>query len=226
MKKVTKKIKMIGMAFLLFMLYVFLSIFMDLTFDICFKSTNYWISNVCLILANLFVLLAISLPFIPRLIEDFKKMTKKNVKTAYKNWFIGLVIMYVSNILIISFTKNIASNESVNREILYSSTIYAVFAMVIIAPLIEEIIFRLSIKNIFNNKWVYAAFSGLVFGLMHMVTVKTPIELLYVIPYGALGFFFAKSVYETDNIWSSMIAHMTHNGLIISILLLSKYLGV
>ena len=37
------------------------------------------------------------------------------------------------------------------------------------------------------------------------------IEILYIIPYGALGFFFAKAFYETDNIFSSISVHMIHN---------------
>jgi membrane protease YdiL (CAAX protease family) len=170
-------------------------------------------------------LLTISLAFLPTIVEDFKKLKKENIKTSYKNWLWGLLIMYVSNILIITLTKDIASNESYNRNLLYDMPIYAITVMVFVAPLIEELIFRLSLKDIFRNKWVYATFSGLVFGLMHMTTIKNPLELLYVISYGSLGFFFAKSVYETDNIWSSMITHMSHNGAIITLLLLTNAIG-
>ena len=220
------KIKKIGIAFLLFVLYVVLSVYMDQTFKICFNSTNPWISNVSLILSNIFILLVVSLAFLPTLIEDIKKFKKDDVKNAYKNWFFGLLIMYASNIIIISLIKNIASNESYNRELLFNMPIYSIVVMAIVAPLLEELIFRLSIKDIFKNKWVYATVSGLIFGLMHMTTITKPIELLYTISYGSLGFFFAKSVYETDNIISSMIAHITHNSLIIAILLLGRYLGV
>ncbi len=220
------KINKIGKAFGIFVLYIFLSVFMSASFNICFNSTNQLVGNLSLILTNVFVLLTISLAFLPTIVEDFKKLKKENIKTSYKNWLWGLLIMYVSNILIITLTKDIASNESYNRNLLYDMPIYAITVMVFVAPLIEELIFRLSLKDIFRNKWVYATFSGLVFGLMHMTTIKNPLELLYVISYGSLGFFFAKSVYETDNIWSSMIAHMTHNGLIITILLLSRNVGV
>ena len=52
-------------------------------------------------------------------------------------------------------SKDIASNESYNRSVLYGTPIYAISVMVFVAPLIEELIFRLSLKDIVNNKWVY-----------------------------------------------------------------------
>ena len=148
------------------------------------------------------------------------------MKVAYKNWTIGLAIMYISNISIMLISKDIATNESYNRSLLFSSPIYAITVMVFVAPILEEIIFRLSLKDIFKSKWIYALVSGLIFGLLHLTSATSPIELLFVIPYGALGFFFAKSVYETNNIWSSMLTHITHNAAVISIILLSHLLGV
>ncbi len=220
-----EKIKLIGKAFLIFVLYILLSIYMEVTFKICFNSSNLLVSNLSLILSNIFLLLVISLFFLPTIIEDFKKINKDALSLSYKNWLKGLVIMYISNIIIVLITKDIATNESYNRDLLFDMPIYAISVMVFVAPLIEELIFRLSIKDLFKNKWVYATVSGLIFGLMHLTTATSLLELLYVIPYGSLGFFFAKSVYETDNIWSSMITHMSHNGAIITLLLLTNAIG-
>ena len=221
------KTKKIGIAIGLFFLYVLLSVYMEVSFKICFNSSNIWISNISLILSNVFVLLVISLVFIPTLVKQLKSFKKEYVKIAYKNWFWGLLIMFVCNILISQLAaQNISTNEATNRNLLYNMPIYAITVMVFVAPIIEELIFRLSLKDIFNNKWVYCTVSGLTFGLMHLISATSAVELLYTISYGALGFFFAKSVYETNNIYSSIIAHMTHNGLIISILLLGNSLGV
>ncbi len=220
-----EKIKLIGKAFLIFVLYILLSVYMEVTFKICFNSSNLLVSNLSLILSNIFLLLVISLFFLPTIIEDFKNINKEALSLSYKNWLKGLVIMYISNIIIVLITKDIATNESYNRDLLFDMPIYAITVMVFVAPLIEELIFRLSIKDLFKNKWVYATVSGLIFGLMHLTTATNLLELLYVIPYGSLGFFFAKSVYETDNIWSSMITHMSHNGAIITLLLLTNAIG-
>jgi len=36
-------------------------------------------------------------------------------------------------------------------------------------------------------------------------------EILFIIPYGSLGFFFAKAYYDTNNIYTSYLAHFFHN---------------
>jgi len=130
---------------------------------------------------------------------------------AFKNWVIGLIIMFISNIIINMIIGNIASNEELNRSLLLSTPIYAVTAMVLIAPLTEEIVFRLAPRKAFTKKWPYLIYSALLFGGLHLLSSKSLIELLYIIPYGALGLVFAKSFYETDNIFSSITVHMIHN---------------
>ena len=96
-----EKIKIIGKAFLIFVLYILLSVYMEVTFKICFNSSNLLVSNLSLILSNIFLLLVISLFFLPTIIEDFKKINKDALSLSYKNWLKGLVIMYISNIIIV-----------------------------------------------------------------------------------------------------------------------------
>ena len=70
------------------------------------------------------------------------------------------------------------------------------------------------------NKWyTFAIVTGLLFGLAH-IAEYTLLELLFIIPYGALGFFFAKAIYETDNIYTGYIAHLFHNSLCILLIIL------
>ena len=44
---------------------------------------------------------------------------------------------------------------------------------------------------------IFILISGLIFGLMHLTTAKILTEILFVIPYGALGFFFASGDIST-----------------------------
>lgn len=207
-------------------LYFCLSYILSFAFGEAFLSKNNVISSISLILANIFILLMIILFFVPKLVNDAQTLTKDNLKLAYKNWIFGLIIMYVSNIIILLINKDIAANEATNRAILEQSPIYAILVMVVIAPIIEELIFRLSLKNIFNSKYLYCIFSGLIFGLLHLTSATSLIELLYIIPYGSLGFFFAKTLYDTDNIYATIMTHITHNALIIFILLYSSIMGI
>ena len=56
--------------------------------------------------------------------------------------------------------------------------------------------------------------SGFIFGIIHTSISSNILELLLVIPYGALGFMFAKTINETDNIYATILMHMLHNGVL------------
>ena len=76
----------------------------------------------------------------------------------------------------------------------------------------EEIVFRKCFKKAFPNKWIFIILSALVFGSLHVITTMTsPLELLYIIPYGALGASFAMMYQKTGTIYTSVAMHMFHN---------------
>ncbi|MBQ4583992.1 MAG: CPBP family intramembrane metalloprotease [Bacilli bacterium] len=220
---VKEKSKNIGKFLIILFLYFALSYVLAFAFQEAFNSKNNLINQTSSILASLFILLVLALFHIPKIINDSRNLTKDNLKLAYKNWLIGLIIMYISNTFILLINKDLAANETANRAILEQAPIYAILVMIVIAPITEEIIFRLSLKKIFKSKYTYCFFSGLIFGLMHLTSIK---EILFIVPYGALGFFFAKTLYDTDNIFAPTITHITHNAMIIFILLASNFVGI
>lgn len=146
----------------------------------------------------------------------FKKDWKLNMDTAFKYWFIGLMIMCVSNITI-SFITNLStsSNEEAVQGLVSATPYLMLFTAGILAPIAEELTFRKGVSKIFKNKWVYATASGLIFGLLHVIGSGNIVEYLYVIPYGSLGFFFALTYYETKSIYPSIIMHAIHNSALI-----------
>ena len=86
------------------------------------------------------------------------------------------------------------------------------------APVVEELVFRLSLKKIFSNKWVFVILSGLVFGSMHVFNdFHTFSDLLYIIPYSTPGIAFALMLKDSDNILVPMFFHFLHNGILISL---------
>lgn len=182
---------------------------------------NSYIMNISLLLAD--IIIAGILIFIYK--KDFKK-DYQNLNKSFKNlffttikvWLLGLVFMIVINNIINLFTTNISSNESINRVVLSELTIYAIPTMVIIGPICEEILFRLSFKKIFKNDILYIILSGIVFGYLH-VFGETGLELLYIISYGALGSAFAYLYVKTKNILCPIMAHIMHNLLCIIIIL-------
>ena len=144
------------------------------------------------------------------------------MNTTFNYWFIGLVIMLVSNALIIYLT----GSKGANNEILVQKMIKALpFFMFIdagfLAPFNEELIFRKAVRKFIDNKWLYVLMSGLIFGGLHIIgTYHTPTDLLFIIPYGALGSMFALAYYETKTIYSTIFMHMIHNSILVGLSIL------
>lgn len=166
------------------------------------------------------------------LIKDFKKF-KKNFKDefdlAFKYYFLGLIIMIASNLIIsIFFSNAIANNEESIRSLIKLYPYYMFFSVSLYAPFTEELIFRKSIKDsIFafkNNKitkYLYIFISGLIFASLHVITSATsPLDYLYIIPYLALGISFSALYTKSDNIFSSMAMHSMHNTIAIILYLI------
>lgn len=146
--------------------------------------------------------------------KKFKSNRKDNIDTAVKYYFIGLGIMIASNILINLFLKlGNSQNEVRVQSMIKSSPWIMLICVSIFAPIVEEILFRKTFKNVFKKKYVFIFVSGFIFGLLHIIgyKLKTPLELLYIIPYGALGLSFALMDYEVDSTFPSIFMHMFHN---------------
>lgn len=180
------------------------------------------VSVILSIIIEILTLAVILLLFNKRIKEnyiDLKKNHKKYFSKYFKFYLIGLAIMYISNaILIFVFNGGLAGNEESIRSILLVHPIYVYISAVLIAPSVEELVFRGAIKNIIPNSILYILCSGLIFGGMHLVgNVTSIIDLLYIIPYSALGIAFAYIYTKTDNIFVTMMLHTMHNGILISI---------
>ena len=123
----------------------------------------------------------------------------------------------VSNI-IINFVINLgqAANEQAVQQMISSLPWLMLINAGIIAPCTEEIVFRKGFKKAFPNKWLFIISSALIFGLLHVITTMTqPLELLYIIPYGALGGAFACIYQKTESIYPSIAMHMFHNSALV-----------
>ena len=166
--------------------------------------------------SNCCILLVLFLIYRKELLKEwtiFRNNIKDNIDIGFNYWVIGLIGMFVSNcILMYVFKTGQAANEQRVQSLIAALPFVMLINAGIIGPIIEEIVFRKSIKNIFNNKYVFIVVSGLIFGLVHVIgsaTVWT--DWLYVIPYACLGFSFAAAYSKTDTIYTPIACHMFHN---------------
>lgn len=161
-------------------------------------------------------------------IKNMKQNYKYYFKDGLKYYFYGLGIMISSNFILLYLTGNIAGNEQTVRDILQQHPIYMFISAVLIAPLMEELLFRGAIRKIFKEKWIFILISGFFFGFLHVMgtmdETATNLEnfynFLYIIPYSSFGLVFAYMYEKYDNILVSTGFHFMHNFVALSLQIL------
>ena len=145
---------------------------------------------------------------------DFKNNFKKYFKITFKDWFTGILIMLFANMIINRFINGPGENEEAVQDIISKTPFIAIFMTSFFAPFNEEMIYRKSLQDCFKNKYLYMLVSGFIFGFIHVMGAVNPYEYLLIISYGALGFMFAHTLSETDNIFCTIMMHMLHNSVL------------
>ena len=162
--------------------------------------------------------------------KDFKKNFKKHLPKAFEHWIKGFFIMIVSNlILVYIFHLNKSINESMNIELLKSNLLLHSLLILIVAPFLEEIVFRLSFGKMTNNTKIYSIITGVLFGFVHIISSFSAYKymtLLLLIPYSSMGIALGYAYKDTNNICSSLCMHMLHNLLSWSIIIISIKGGI
>lgn len=155
--------------------------------------------------------------------NDFKTHGKEYFLFGFKIWILSLIGMIVINNIIYRIYFKQATNEVLVENYLTKFPLYMLFSSCIYAPFVEEIIYRKSIKNIFENVVVYILVSGLVFGAIHTLGyLDNSLELLYILPYGLVGAAFAYVYSKTDNIFTTICLHGLHNLLTVILFFVTK----
>jgi hypothetical protein len=175
------------------------------------------------------ILLIISLYFIYK--KDLKKeflLFKNNFKEFVekytKYWLLGIVLMSIINSIIMFITpSDVANNEELVRGLIDKFPLYGFFSAALVAPFVEEIVFRKTFKDIIKNKYLLLIICGLTFGTIHVIESYTKItDLLYIFSYGVFGSVFAYIYYKTNTVFTSMFFHFIHNIMLVLIYFVSN----
>ena len=214
----------IGVIFLYLSLSAFMSYFINL-FGISFNNLSNTFKQIYLIFCEcsitILILYIYKKDFIPNF-KDFKSNIKKYIDKYLKYWFMMLCLMITSNIIVTLFTTTkVANNQSNIVSLLGKYPVYTAIVTIICAPILEELIFRLSIRKLFRNDTLFILMSGLIFGSLHVVgNFDKLIDLLFIIPYSIPGFIFAYVYTKSKNICVPMGIHFIHNTVMILLQLL------
>jgi len=210
---VVKILKNIGVFILLLAGYIIFPLIVGLLFYKVFKFSeiiSMFIGNISFLL----VLIAVYYKMFKEKIKDYYYNFSKYFGDGLKYWGIGLAVMFVSNMIMayVIFPGEIAINEEVNRQYISSYIFIGFVSSCILAPFIEEMIFRFGVREMVGKGKYFPLVSAILFGLPHALTgITSVLQLLYIIPYGALGYAFAYTYNKTNNIYVSMTIHAMHN---------------
>ena len=211
-------IKKLPKTMWVFFLFMFSSLFQLLVLPFLKYDLNNLTANQNLLLStfsNGVLLIILLTMYFDELKKDFKNLKGKfNAfsDVAVKCWLIGLIIMIITNTIIGKLTPAQTVNEDSVQDIIHSTSYMSLLTIGILAPIIEEIVFRKSFRDIFSKSWLFILASGLIFGALHVVIDFNSLwDFLYIIPYSSLGIAFAIAYVKTDNIYTSIFMHMFHN---------------
>lgn len=218
-------------AWLMIALYVLLSLFVSIIISSISQSDI--ASAINLFLGNFTVLIVflIAFPDIRENIADTFKISDKELLKKYLIYtLIAIVGYYILN-TIIGFSMagiySATSGESiwnywtdlssVNQEAVEKS-VNAIpwlgfFSVVIVAPIVEEMVFRKAIFDLNSNKLVAIAISSFVFGLIHILSsIGEPQNMWFTLTYILIGAVLSTLYYKTDEqlVYSTGV-HMTIN---------------
>ena len=148
------------------------------------------------------------------------KLNKKDYINKILNYFVLFIVIKISSSLITGFLSVIlgydlvdSENQSAIISLTKSAPLMMLISTTILAPIVEEGVFRLSLRKIIDNKTIFILISGLIFGLMHIFPTDLSLDfaLIQSITYVTMGFFLAYTYVETNNIWIVISIHAINN---------------
>ncbi len=195
---------------------IFLYIFISLSLNFIINKRNkltFTLSSLLVDLITLIVFLFIFRKEIFPQIKDFKKNGFKYIKKYFIFYLISIIVMIISSKIINKYYI-LPNNELINQEIILKYPFYAIISLLFISPVIEELIFRVTLKDTFKHQSMYILITSLLFGSLHVLNSlinNNVYELLYLIPYATVGVSLSYMYIKSDNIWTSITFHSIHN---------------
>lgn len=140
----------------------------------------------------------------------FKNNFKVYFKYALKTWGLMLLTVIICALFLSMFGK---IDESTNQQLLKKlPLLYVIPSAVIMAPIVEETIFRGVLRKVIRNDLIFIIISGIAFGSLHVL--KEPSILAAIkasVTYIVMGMFMARCYVKTNNITINMLIHLMQN---------------
>jgi membrane protease YdiL (CAAX protease family)/uncharacterized RDD family membrane protein YckC len=156
------------------------------------------------------------------LIEALRRLGLRRFEPSALGWMFVVLGAYYAGAIAFSAIVLQPKQQDIGKELGVCNpgigiAIAAVLAIVVLAPIAEEIFFRGFFFAGLRSRWSLwpsALLSGAIFGLVHAPTGPTA-----AIPLAGLGVGLAWLYNKTGSLWPSMLAHFLNNALAITVVL-------
>ncbi|MDD6879487.1 MAG: hypothetical protein PUD59_04600 [bacterium] len=219
------KDKKIVKTFLLFLMYLIYPTI------ITFLVNQFAINSIlCSFLFDAVFLLLIVFLYMDELKRCINKIKITKISTIIKKIVLWVFIIFASNMIMGIITESICPDLAVDdntgaiTSLFEISTYYTIFKTMIFAIIAEELLFRKSIIDIFDNKFLFVIISGLIYTLITFVFIGFPTSnifiyfLMYFIPEIVLSIAYIKN---DNNIIILMLIKFVYQLIPLTFLLLS-----
>lgn len=133
---------------------------------------------------------------------NFFELWKKNNKKIIISFLIGLSLFLISKVAIITSFPNTNFDDMTDFADSFSGLpILLIASTLLYYPIIEEIIFKRTFKDLINNKWFFIIVTGLLNASLQVILLaNSPLQMVTILPnfafYASLSYIY----YETDNL--------------------------
>ena len=138
-------------------------------------------------------------------LKKFNKDKFKYIKTIILFFIITLVAIALTNSFVINILKidHIAENDSALFASFKSYPLLITFMTVIYFPVVEEIVFEKTLKDVIKNKWLFIFISAIFFWYYNIAYIEgiNYLTIISSLCYFVGGFLRALAFHKTDNLY-------------------------
>lgn len=144
--------------------------------------------------------------------NNYKKKFKSNFLNGLKIFLIGICLYILFNTIINHLSIPILNSQTSLEKMLKTIPIIFVLNTLFYYPIIEELVFKLSLKEIIKNKWCFVIVTGLLNAFFQIFfSVDNITDFVYLIPFTIFFASLSYIYYKTDNIVYPILFRICYN---------------
>lgn len=145
-----------------------------------------------------------------------RKYIKKEIPKVFKEILLFIPFLLLTSFILSFFVSGNSQNQAEVIETLNNGLLYFFLSTVVMAPILEEMLFRLLPYQFIKNKYLYILIASLVFAGIHVIGDPNPFYYIWIYLFPSI--YLTYRFYKTKDVVVTISLHMFNN--LVSFLLL------